>query len=162
MAIRYLKITLILLVALQALIYAIQNVVNIDATYQSIAYVISNQDHQAYPFSVGPDVTNPIFIWITLAIVLTCEFSAGIISTLGAYHMWQNRQATSHEFNSAKHYAIIGCLVSMVTWFGLFMVVAAAYFQMWQTAIGDSSYKGAFMIFTASALILVVVSQTDD
>ena len=45
MAIRYLKIVLVVIVSLLCLAYATQNVVNIDAAYQAFAYVLGNVDH---------------------------------------------------------------------------------------------------------------------
>lgn len=49
MTIRHFKIIFVLLLALMCLIYAFQNIANIDACYQAIAYVISMQEHTVYP-----------------------------------------------------------------------------------------------------------------
>lgn len=162
MAIRILKIIFTAIVALQALLFAIQNVVNLDAAYQTTAYVLGNQDHVAYTSSIAPSITNSAFIWLALIVILIGEFSAGFLAAKGAFDLWKYRNASAAEFNAAKHYAIIGCGVSIVVWFGLFMVMAAAYFQMWQTTIGAGSYNDAFKIFTASMLVLLYLNQTDD
>lgn len=162
MAIRMFKIIFTAIVALQALLFAIQNVVNLEAAYQATAYVLGNQDHVAYASSIVPAITSPALIWLALTVILVGEFGAGLLAARGALDLWKNRGAAASEFNAAKHYAIIGCGVSVIVWFGLFMVMAAALFQMWQTEIGAGSYSDAFKIFTASMLVLLFLMQKDE
>lgn len=162
MIIRNLKIVLVVLVSLQALLIAVQNVVNLDAAYQSVAYVVSNQDHTVYASSIGPAITNPILIWIALAIILIGEFSAGFLAAKGAFDLWSNRNGSATEFRAAKKFGLLGCGMSMVVFFGLFMVIAGYYFQMWQTQIGAASFNGAFQYFTASALVMLFLNMADD
>jgi predicted small integral membrane protein len=50
----------------------------------------------------------------------------------------------------------------MLVWFGLFMVIAGAAFQMWQTAAGGASFNGAFQYFAASAFVLITLNVLKD
>lgn len=56
MTIRHFKVIFVLLLALMCLIYAFQNIANIDACYQAIAYVLSMQEHAVYPDSIMPSI----------------------------------------------------------------------------------------------------------
>ena len=161
MAIRYLKIVLVVLVALEGLLYALQNIVNLDAAYQAVLYVVSMQDHSIYPASLGPSFENPVFVWIFLAVIVSGEILVGLIASKGAWNLWTARNATAVEFNTMKTYAILGCGLAMVVWFGLFNVVAGAYFQMWQTAAGALSLEGAFQYGGLSAMIMLFVNMAD-
>ena len=88
MPIRYLKITLLMCVSLQALFYAIQNIANLDQAYASLAYVMSNVDHVSYPNSAFPAITSPILIWMALTLVLIGEFGAGFLSIKGSWDLF--------------------------------------------------------------------------
>ena len=128
---RHLKIVLVSFVSLGALLWAIQNVVNLDAAYQSVAYVTSNVDHDAYPKSVGPAITSPILIWTALVIILIGEFGTGLLAAKGAYDMYSNRGKAAAKFNESKRFAILGCGAAVIVWFGIFTVIGGAFFQMW-------------------------------
>ena len=79
MAIRYLKIALIVVVALQGLLFALQNIANLDAAFQAVAYSVGRADHAVYPESIGPTVTSPWLVWTFLSLILAGEFSvAGV------------------------------------------------------------------------------------
>lgn len=162
MSIRILKIILVIFVSMQALFYALQNVANIDVAYQLTAYVLSNAEHAMYPSSMFPALSNPVLVWVALIIIITGEFLAGALAAKGVFDMWSKRNASAVEFSQSQKYAILGCGASMIVWFGLFMVVAGAAFQMWQTTAGSASFNGAFQYFCASALVLITLYVADD
>lgn len=51
--------------------------------------------------------------------------------------------------------------MAMVVWFGGFIVLGGALFQMWQTEIGDSSFDGSFAYAVTAGLILLFVDRPD-
>lgn len=161
MTIRYLKIILLICVSLQALFYAIQNIANLDQAYASLAYVMSNADHISYPNSAFPAITNPILIWMALTLVLVGEFGAGFLGARGSWDLFVNRRAPADVFNAAKTVGLLGCGVAVVTWFGLFLVIGGAYFQMWQTGIGGGSWSGAFICMASSAFVMIFLNMKD-
>lgn len=149
-------------IALLALFYAGQNVANLEACYQSFAYVFSRADHVVYPASFFPAVTHPVLIWAALVLVVGLEFLAGLLAARGAWDLWAARRAPANTFNGAKTYALLGCGVGIVVWLGLFAVFGGALFQMWQTEAGSASLEGAFQFFGACALVYLVIAQPDD
>lgn len=76
--------------------------------------------------------------------------------------MKRNIRAAPAEFNAAKKFAIIGCGLALIVWFGIFQVLDGALFQMWQGETGIASFEGAFMYHAASALVLLFLNQPDD
>lgn len=162
MSIRLLKIVLVIFVSLQALLYGLQNLANLDEAYQLTAYVMSNAEHELYPSSMFPAISNSVLVWAALIAILFGEFTAGVLAAKGALDMWSSRKSSREEFLQSQKLAILGCGVSMIVWFGLFMVVAGAYFQMWQTAAGSASFNGAFQYFCASAVVLITLNVVDD
>ena len=162
MAKRYLKIVFVGLISLLCLFYGTQNVVNLEACYQAFAYVLGAVDHQVYSDPVIPAITNSTVIWLTLVIVVGLEFTAGLFAAKGAWDLWSARNASANEFNAAKTYALIGCGLGIIIWFGFFAVFGGALFIMWQTDVGRGSLQNANQFFAACAFIFMIVSMSDD
>ena len=149
-------------VALGALLWAVQNLVNLESAYGSVAYVLSNADHVAYPKSVGPAITSPALVWLALGVILAGEFATGLLAAKGAWDMFARRHASAAEFHAAKRFAVLGCGMAVVVWFGIFTVIGGALFQMWQTEIGDASFTGALHYAIINAAILIFLEMPDD
>jgi predicted small integral membrane protein len=161
MAIRYLKILLILSVALMCLLYAVQNVVNLDAAYSFVSTVLSMDGHAAYPDSLGPAITSPALVWAALFIIILLEVAAGLLAGKGAWDMWDARNGSATVFNSAKTIAVLGCGVGLLVWFGLFSTIGGAYFQMWQTELGGASLHDSLRFTTCIGVIMLFVNMPD-
>ena len=159
---RILKTSIVFSASLLCLFYALNNVVNLDAMYGALAYVMSNQDHAAYQSAFGPAITFPPLIWLAVVIVLVGEFGAGLILLKGAWDMLAARGGSADAFQAAKGTALVGCCIGILTWFGLFMAVGGAYFQMWQTEVGNGSHSDAFRFAAMLGLIFLVVNARDD
>ncbi len=162
MAKRYLKIVFVTLIALLCLFYGTQNVVNLTACYQAFAYVLGAVDHQIYTNQVVPAIQASAAIWLVLVIVVGLEFAAGLCAAKGAWDLWSARNAPADQFNAAKTFALIGCGLGIVIWFGLFAVFGGALFIMWQTDVGRGSLANANQFFGACAFIFMIVSMRDD
>lgn len=161
MAIRYLKIVLITFVGLQGWLYVAGNLANWDAGLGAVAYVLGMQDHAVYSNPIIPPITGPVVVTLAFLVILAGEFLIGALSLKGAWDLWRARKASADAFNSAKTYAILGAGMAMVVWFGGFIVLGGALFQMWQTQAGAGSFNGAFVYSASSGLVLLFVNSHD-
>lgn len=161
MHIRYLKIMFATITSLMALIYVTQNMVNADAAHQAIIYVMSGADHTVYVNSFGPRFSHPVLGWIIIVIIFGLEYATGLLIAKGAWDMWRARKAEPAVFADSRKWAQIGSGVGVFVWFGLFGVIGAAYFQMWQTTAGAGSMNGAFQYFVSCAITLLFLNQPD-
>ena len=161
MAIRYLKIILVLFVGLEAWLYVSANIANWDAGLAAIGYVLGQDGHEYYSVHIFPALTSPVAHAIAFLIILAGEFLVGALSFKGALDLWRTRKGTAEAFNAAKRFAIAGCAMAMVVWFGGFYVIGGALFQMWQTEIGDGSLSGAFAYAVTAGLILLFIDRPD-
>ena len=114
MARRYLKVVFVGLISLLCLFYAVRNVVNVEACYQAFAYVLGAVNHQVYTHQLVPATQNPVATWLALALIVSCEFLAGLLAAKGAWDLWRTRKAPSAEFNDAKTFALVGCGLGIV------------------------------------------------
>jgi len=160
--IRLLKSLVMLSVALLCIFYATNNVANLGNMYGALAYVLGNQDHTVYPAAFGPAITFGPLIWVAVVIVLIGEYGAGLLALKGAWDLFAARGKSAEEFQAAKGMALTACLVGILTWFGLFMAVGGAYFQMWQTTVGAGSQADAFRFAAMLGIIFLIVNSRDD
>jgi predicted small integral membrane protein len=159
--IRYTKIALAASVSLFCLMYALQNVVNLEAAKWFVAYTTGMEGHEAYPAHFGPAVTTPAIHWILLWIIIVLELAAGLLAAKGTLDLWNARNSSADEFNGAKTYAIAGCGLGIVIWFGLFSAIGGAYFQMWQTEAGGGALANATWFSLQLGVIWLLISQKD-
>lgn len=161
MAVRMLKIVLVVFVGLQGWFYVAGNIANWDAGLGAVGYVLGMQGHEIYGNHIFPPVTNPALVTIAFVLIIFGEFLVGALSLAGAWRLWQARNGDGRSFNSAKTFAILGAGMAMVVWFGGFVVIGGALFQMWQTQVGSGSFEGAFIYGATSAFVLLFVNSPD-
>ena len=161
MLIRMSKIALVVFVGLQGLFYGLNNIVNFKQAISFVTGVLPMEGHAAYPNAFGPAITWPPLIVATLCVIIIGELLIAGLSFKGAYDMLRARKGPSGMFNMAKKYAVLGCAMALVVWFGMFLAVGGAYFQMWQTELGAAAMTGAFQYSMASGIILLFVQAPD-
>ena len=161
MLIRMSKIALVVFVGLQGLFSGLNNIVNFKQAISFVTGVLPMEGHAAYPNAFGPAITWPPLIVATLCVIIIGELLIAGLSFKGAYDMLRARNGPSGMFNMAKKYAVLGCAMALVVWFGMFLAVGGAYFQMWQTELGAAAMTGAFQYSMASGIILLFVQAPD-
>ena len=159
---RILKILLVLFIGLHALIYALQNLANLDQAHAALGYVLSNEGHEVYPNSMFFAVTSPLIHWAALWLVIFGELAIGYFGTKGAWDMFAARKDSAEQFHAAKSNGVVAAALALLVWFGFFMTFGAAFFQMWQTELGAGSMEGSFMYAMASAITMMFVYVTQD
>jgi predicted small integral membrane protein len=159
---RILKALLVLTIGLHALVYALQNVANLNEAHAALGYVLSGADHEVYPSTLFFDISDPAAHWVALAAVIAGEIAIGFFGLKGAYDMFVQRNGTPEQFHSAKRSGLWAAGIALLVWFGFFMTFGAAFFQMWQTEVGAGSMEGAFMYSMASVITMLFVSLTPD
>lgn len=159
---RLIKIFLALSVALFCTFYAIQNIVNLQAAHGFVVYVASMVDHTAYPAHFGPPVTGSFLTWTMLFVIIALEMAAGLFAAKGTYDLVNARNSSADEFNAAKSYALVGCGIAILVWFGLFSAIAGPYFQMWQTEAGLNALRDASLFAILNGIVLIVLALKDE
>jgi predicted small integral membrane protein len=162
MMFRVLKSLLVLCVGLNALIFALQNVANLNEVYSEMAYVISGAGHKAYPHTFFFYSNAPVLVWTSLVVVLLLEFAIALFGLKGAWDLLSARNDSREQFHEAKRAGAWAGGLAILTWFGMFVVVGGAFFQMWQTEAGLGSLQDAFELATISAVTVLFVYLTDD
>jgi len=160
--VRLIKSALVLFIGLHALFYAAQNIANLDAAHSALVYVLSGADHEVYPATIFFKLSEPLFAWAALLLILIGEFAVAFFGIKGGWELFKARAGSVDEFHAAKRSGVIAAGLALLVWFGFFMSFGAAFFQMWQTEVGTGSMEGAFMYATASAVTMLFVCLTND
>lgn len=156
---RQLKVLFAALLGLMALIYVLQDIVNLQQSYATFASVLGQADHPSAPKSLFPSFGSP-FVEIAAWVTFFGEAATGVLLLLGAWRLWGAR-SDSGAFEAAKSTAKLGAAAAIVTWFGLFCVVGGAAFQMWQTQLGSGSMNDAFKFSVWGFFLLLYLNQKD-
>lgn len=159
--IRWLKIAMVASVSLFCLVYALQNIVNLEAAHWFVSYTTSMEGHDKYPSHFGPAITSSTLHWVMLWIIIALEITAGLLAAKGAFDMFKARNSSADDFNAAKTYGIAACGVGILVWFGLFSAIGGAYFQLWQTEAGGGALGNASIFSVQLGVIWLLVSQKD-
>lgn len=162
MIVRQLKIVLVVFTGLLCLGYAGHNLVNLGPAHHFVAAVLSMEGHEAYPASFMPVVTAPLLVWIALAVIIALELAAAACALYGAWRLWCARLAPAAAFDAAKEWALLGCGLALVVWFGLFAVLGGAFYQMWQTELGANALAGAFQYAVQAGIVLLFVNMREE
>ena len=161
MAIRLLKIILVFFVGLQGFLYAAGNVANWDAATGVVGYVLGMVGHEVYGTHLIPPITHTTLITMALIFIIMGELLVGLLSFKGVWDLWTSRKSDADTFNEAKKFAVLGAGMALVVWFGGFIVLGGALFQMWQTQVGTNSFNGSFIYAATSGLVLLFVNSKD-
>ena len=159
---RILKAVLVLFIGMHALIYGLQNIANINEAHTALGYVMSGADQAAYPHTLFFRSSESALHWVALVLVLIGEFSVAAFGIKGSWDMYAARNGTAEEFHAAKSAGLWAAGIALLTWFGLFMTVGGAFFQMWQNELGHGSLSDAFYFSTISTLTMLFVYLTKD
>ncbi len=160
--IRILKCLLVLTVGLNGLFCALQNVANFRQAKDALAYVISGSGHETYPHTLFFYSNSSALHWAALIVALVGEFAVGFFGLKGAWDLFAARNGTAKEFHAAKTAGVWAGGIALLTWFGLFVTIGGAFFEMWQTPMGSGSQDHAFDFAAISAITILFVYLTDD
>ncbi|MCA1778163.1 MAG: DUF2165 domain-containing protein [Xanthomonadaceae bacterium] len=149
--------TLVAFLALHHLIYAIQNLFNLEQAYNCVEAVFGQREAPLYPRSMMPPVRSPVLLWAALTVIIAAEFAAGLALAVGAVQMFMAGGGSPADFAAATEWAQIGCGITLLIWFGLFLTIASAMFQMWQIELGPGAMQGAFHSGVFSGLVMLIL-----
>ena len=145
---RVFKSLLVSLIGLTALMYGLRNVRDIGEMRQLIDAV--------------PAPANSLTIsWTGFAVITFLHFLIAAVALKGAWDLFAARRGTAEEFKEAKSTAVWAGGLSLLSWFGLSLMVGAGIFQ-WGTDHGAAALAKSFALGTTSALTILFVWGTRD
>ncbi|MEZ5947607.1 MAG: DUF2165 family protein, partial [Hyphomonas sp.] len=138
-----LKIAFAICVGLMAVLYAINNILNLEQALGYVAFSFGQSGHESYPAGIVPPITAAPLHWLGLIVIVATELCAGALALWGSFDMLRTRDDLA-AFTRSKGKALVGAGLGVVVWFGYFHVIASAGMQLWQTEAAGPVLGGAF------------------
>lgn len=158
MRIRYVKILLVVVAALQALIAGLTKLSNLEAARSRVAEMFGMHDG-ALAAVVG--AAEPASIGVMTWMILLLETGAGLLGLAGAVRMAMSHDGTVAAFEASKRIAIISMGLMLLTWLGLFQTIGGAFFGMGQSDVGRAILADNFLYAMTAGLVLLIVAQPE-
>ncbi|MBW0144682.1 DUF2165 family protein [Sphingomicrobium clamense] len=159
MRIRYVKILLVVVAALQALIIGLTKLANLESAKAAVAEMFAPKVG-ALSGILGSVTDAGAVSAITWTIIIL-EVGAGALALIGAVRMTMSHDGTVAAFEASKRIALVALGVMLLTWLGLFQTIGGALFQMGQSDVGRAILADNFLFAMTSGLVLLIVAQPE-
>jgi predicted small integral membrane protein len=151
---------MLLCLALFCLLVAFDNLSDYTTNYLFVQHVLSMDT--TFPGSElrWRAITNPTLWQLAYAAIILGEALTGALYLLGAFKLWQAREASGAAFNQAKSFAVAASLLAFLVWYFGFMVVAGEWFAMWESSTWNGQ-EPAFRFYMTVLAVLIFVALPD-
>ncbi|MEP5568588.1 MAG: DUF2165 family protein [Halioglobus sp.] len=134
MALRYIKITMMLMVGLFGLIAAAHNLMQMDSDLALVSQVVIGAG--ASGIAEWQKIESSWLVTLCWSVIPAAKTLSGLLCLLCVKNMWSSRHSDELAFQQAKVLGMAGCGVMLVMLFGVFILVSETWFQQWQTELG--------------------------
>jgi predicted small integral membrane protein len=160
-AVRVLKIVLVLAVASFCLLVGYNNIVDYGSNFMFVQHVLSmDTTFPGNAVRAGRAIVDPELHRLAYAIIIGAELIVGVLCLAGAIRLAAAANASAAAFNAAKTLALVGLGCGMAFWFTAFLVVGGEWFQMWQSEIWNGQ-DAAFRFLASIGIMLIFVAMDD-
>ncbi len=157
---RLAKIVMCVALGLFCLLVAFDNITDYTTNYLFVQNVLSMDTTFPGTELHYRAITNPTLWRLAYAMIIAAEAATGALFLIGAFRLWQVRDASGEIFNRAKAYAIAAALLAFLVWFFGFMVVGGEWFAMWQSQTWNGQ-EAAFRFYVTVLAVLIFINQAD-
>ena len=160
-SIRLVQIVVAALAGIYMLLVGIDNVLDYDVNFEFAKHVMGMKD--LFPNNDLDDERSISQLWLIHVFyigIIILEISGGLITLKGMVDIINHRQSESFIFIQQKRFAILGVLIGLVLWAGVFLIVAGEWFQMWQSATWNAQ-STAFNLAILYGVFLVILLQKE-
>jgi len=162
MILRLLKIKLTAMVAVFFTLVVVGNTFDYGTNFAFVQHVLSMDTTFRSPTVMGRAITDPTVHHLAYAAIIAWEAFAGILCWIGTARLLAALRAPGPAFDRAKAAAFVGLGAGFLLYGLGFMVVAAEWFQMWQSSQWNGQAAAArFMILIGIPLILLALPDRD-
>ena len=156
---RAVKAGAVLLMAAYLTLVAFGNLTDYDSNFSFVTHVMSMDTTFEGNKGMWRAVESPVLHHLSFALIIVVEGVGALLCWLGGLQL-VFRLNHPDAFHRAKTTAIAGLGVSLLLWFGAFLVVANEWFMMWQSSEWNAK-PTAFNLTLVTLLILVFLAAPE-
>ncbi|WNG16892.1 DUF2165 family protein [Cystobacter fuscus] len=150
LALRWLKMVLLLMTALFASVVVVGNLTDYGTNYAFVQHVLSMDTTFKGNKLMWRAITSPTLHTLAYGLIILTEAVLAAFAWAGAYQLYRNLKADARTFNQAKTYGFVAYAVGLVLFFFGFIVVGSEWFAMWQS----STWNGRQAAMNLSEVLL--------
>jgi predicted small integral membrane protein len=160
LAIRLVKIAMVVSAATFALLVAYDNVAGYNANYEFVRHTLRMDT--VYPDNAlkSRAIMSPVLWTLAYWAIILTEAVTGAALALAAWRLGRAFRAPAAVFNRNKQYVAIGVGLGFLLWFAGFMVVGGEWFQSWQSKTWNGQ-QAAFQFYMTLLAVGIFVGLPD-
>lgn len=156
MAIRLVKVLLVLEIGLFAVLVAYENVIDYGTNYAFVRHVLTMDTTFPGNRLMDRAILDPELHRLAYAAIIAAEFVTGALCLFGALRLLPVLNSP-RRFEEAKGIAALGLAVGFTLWFFGFLTVGGEWFAMWQSGTWNGQ-QSAFRFIAVIGLALVLLA----
>ena len=153
------KIVLVAGVALFLTLAVLGNVTMPDVGFGAVKTAVGMETTFKHPGAMWRTSTSPVWVYAMFGCIVLVEAIGAALCWAGAVRMWAARKDGA-SFYRAGAVARIGLGVTAALYFVGWLVIAAEWFEMWQSQ-QLNVLPDAFRVFASAMLILFLVNERE-
>ncbi|HRE40172.1 MAG TPA: DUF2165 domain-containing protein [Ignavibacteria bacterium] len=160
MVIRISKIVLLLIIALNLAIVALNNILDYNSNYEFVKNILNMSTTFPDNNLMWRKIESP-FMWnLFYIVIIVCEILIAALCFAGSASLFKSLKKSDIEFNKAKKFGIIGLVFSLILYGFAFITIGGEWFLMWQSTKWNGELP-ALKMFILSGIILLFMNQKD-
>jgi predicted small integral membrane protein len=152
--IRLSKIALVLSIAFFLFLVVLNNILDYGSNFLFVENVLGMTTVFEGNQLMWRAIESPLIHTIFYFSIIVWEAIAMGLCIFGSYQLLIYLKGTRRDFESAKKFAIIGLVLSMLQWFVAFITVGGEWFTMWQSETWNGQ-DAAFRMFACIGIVLI-------
>lgn len=159
-SIRLVQIVIATLAGIYMLLVGINNVLDYDVNFEFAKHVMGMKD--LFPNNHLDDWRSISQLWLIHAFyigIIILEISGGLITLKGVMDLMKNRRNEKTVFSQQKKFAILGVLIGLILWAGVFLIAAGEWFQMWQSAIWNAQSTAFNLAILFGVFMIILLKE---
>lgn len=150
--------TVLLLAAYLSLV-AFGNVTDYGSNFDFVAHVMRMDTTFEGNRGMWRAVESPVLHHVAFVSIIAAQAAASLLCWVGGVRL-ASRLGRAEDFHRAKGAALAGVGLSLLIWFGAFLVLANEWFMMWQSSQWNAKTT-AFHLTLLTLLVLVFLASPD-
>lgn len=160
MTLRFVKLLLVLAVALFYTFVVFNNLTDYDSNYQFVRHVLMMDTTFPANHGMWRAINSPAVHTAFYVSIIAWESVTMLLSWWGGWKLARALSAPAAEFNQAKRVAIAALTLALLMWLVAFLSVGGEWFLMWQSKTWNGQ-EAAFRMFTVIGVVLILLTQPE-
>ena len=149
----------VLLLAAYLSLAAFGNLTDYDSNFAFVAHVMSMDTTFEGNRGMWRAVESPVLHHVSFVSIIVAQAAASLMCWVGGLRL-VFRLDSAEDFHRAKGAAIAGVGLSLLIWFGAFLVIANEWFMMWQSSEWNAK-PTAFHLTLLTLLVLIFLASPE-